>query len=134
MDVAAGTVGIVGFALSSTKTIYDTIVGIRNGPDIIQAVSKSLASTIEILHLLQGPEPPVNENSELNKKVQDYFSSVKAVGKKLEGVKNVPCDSRGHRFWRLVKTHLQEKEIRRVHELIRQWMTELSVYLAVEKR
>lgn len=134
MDIAAGTIGFVGFALGSTKTIHDTIVGIRNGPEVLRRLSNALSSMNEILHQIQAQGSSASQNTKLVGKVKEYCKDIQKWEENIKRIQKVEQDGRGRRFWRLVKTYLQEKDLNRMHELVQLWITELSLHFSVAGR
>ena len=53
MDVTVSTITFITFALSSMKTIYESISGIREGPKIVGWAAQSLRHALDLLQSIQ---------------------------------------------------------------------------------
>ena len=134
MEAAAAFLGVVGFALGSTKTLYATISGIRNGPELVRRTACTLAGMADILQHIQNQGPSLCQDAGIKKRMVEYSSSMDGFKDKLEKVKEVPQDKHFQRFWRSVRTHLKEDDLKCINEIVQWHMTELSVYIGIAER
>ena len=96
MDAAASVVGAVSFALASTKTIYNTISGIRHARDNTQRTAQSLKEMEELLEQVNGLD--ACKDSDLISVIQDYEQLMEDFRKEIDKVQCLPTDSRVLRF------------------------------------
>ena len=127
MDVAAGTIGVVGFAIASTKSIYQIISGIRNAPENVARAARSLDEMAQTLQRIQDLGYSTGQHPDLLRMIQDYQSAITEFREKVEKVQCLPTDSRTQRFWRQVRTHLKETDLERIHRLVQEQLGRLSV-------
>ena len=131
MNAAAGAVGIVGFALTTTKSIYQTVLSIRHAPDIVGRAARSLEEMTQVLEQIHSLDQCAQQNPDLVEIVQDYRDAIADARKKVHKVQSLPTDNRVKRFWRQVKTHLGETDLDRIHCIVQQQMARLSLHLNI---
>lgn len=137
MDAVGGTASVlalVGFALQSTKTIYQAISGIKNGPEQVQ----QLASAVYNLQLvltqistcravkLAGPETNLKVITDLieacNKNVSTYENELMKVQISLN-------DKKAGKAWKKIKTVLKENDLRRMRTEVNNYVAALGLQL-----
>ena len=130
----ASVLALVGFALQSTKTIYQAISGIKNGPVQVQ----QLASAVHNLHLvltqistcravkLAGPETNLKVIADLveacNKNVSRYENELTKVQISLN-------DKKAGKAWKKIKTVLQENDLQRMWAEVNHHVAALGLQL-----
>ena len=137
MDAVGSTASIlalVGFALQSTKTIYQTISGIKNGPEQVQ----QLASAVHNLQLvltqistcravkLVGPETNLKVITDL---IEACHKNVSRYENELTKVQISLNDKKAGKAWKKIKTVLQENDLRRMWTEVNNHVAALGLQL-----
>ena len=127
MDAGASIIALIGFALSSTKAIYETRSEVRDAPQIVKGAARNLR---QALHHLKSID---NENGqdlpdEFRSVLREYQICLEAFNKKLEKLRVQPQDGGLRRSWRRFKTVLHEKDLERLHKTAREFTSMISDY------
>ena len=134
MEAAAALVGLVGFALASTKNLYQVISSIRNGPETVATMKTNLKEMTSILQLMEAQAQPGSSAEGLADLIKSYNSGIKQYEGKISKIQLIPTDTRSRRFWRQVKRHIQENDLDCIDKLLQQQMTKLSLHLNISER
>ena len=127
MDSGASIVALIGFALSSTKTIHGIISEICEAPQVVEDAARSLKQALDLLTSI------TNENGQalpekFRTAVQEYQKRLEAFEKKLGNLKVESKDGRIQRSLRRVKTVLREKDLERLHKTTYEFTSMVSSY------
>lgn len=115
MDSAGSLVALIGFALSSTKTIYDTVSGIRQGPRVVNEAAQSPQNALNPLESIKADDF-AGLPADLEETLQGYQNSLEAFQVKVEKLRSLPSDGAIRRSWKRLKTVLKEKDLESLHQ------------------
>ena len=132
MDGATSFIGVVGFALASTKVVYQTVTGVRDAPEIAAQTSSRLQAMSNILEELKLHNQPLSP-SVLNI-VQQYYGEIKKYSDNLERRQLLPTDNIVRRILKRTKIHLQVDDLDRIRQLTHHRLAELQAHLSIIER
>ncbi len=130
MDVAASGIAIIGFALSSTKIIHDTISGIKDGPNEIARTKSALEDLRRILEQVEGLTAGLaSVNSNLHNVIRNCAADLKAFENKVGCLRILPKDKITGKAWKRVKTMLKQDDFQKMWNTIKWHVSALSLQL-----
>ena len=127
MDAGASIVALVAFALSSTKTVYETISGIHDAPRVVDGAVRSLRQALHLLKSI-GNANGQGLPAEFGPALQEYQMCLEGFNQKLKKLQPLPQDSRLRRAWRRFNTVLEEKDLHRLHQTTHEFTSVVSNY------
>lgn len=134
MDAASSLVAVIGFALTSTKTLYEAFSSIRDGPQRIQQAVRGLQQLQIIFARLQNLQPGVARESSLYQLVAEYKRGLDTFQPLVRRMSALPNDSQGKRFWKRIKMIIRDKDIDRIQQFIQYHISALSTHLTILER
>ena len=108
MEAAAAIVALIGFALSSTKTTYENIRGILDGPRIVAEAAESLSEAITSLSSLER-DVSSGTPAELRQALDRYRHTLDSFQSKILKIQSLRTEGTLRRSWKRVQAVLQEK-------------------------
>ena len=130
---AASVITIVSLALSSSQVIYNTVSGIRNGPENLEQLITGLQSLLSVLQQLQGSSDSLYLAVNLPEQVQRCAANLKSFEKKLERLSSSTYNKTAN-LCKNFKVVLQSKDLDRMVALIQQDVGTLSLQLQIIQR
>ena len=133
MEAAAATVALIGFALTSTKTAYENVRGIHDGPQIVAEAMESLR---EAMTSLNGLEHDVSSSApaELRRAVKRYRLSLDLFQSKILKIRSLPTDGTLRRSWKRIEAVLKEKDLRHLHQAAQEFTNFFIKYEVLKQR
>ena len=143
MEAAASLTTLIVLALQSTKSVYQTIDDIQDGPAVITTLvnsTKELESTLQqLLQLIQQhAQPGQAHDSEiwrpLQQKITECSTDMQETSDKLKALNPDDSKHRVSRAWRRLKVPLKEKFLARLDNQIQHHVVELGLQLHIVNR
>ncbi len=130
VSAAASFLAIVGFALTSTKVIYDTISVIKGGPKAVQQTTSALEELQKILQrLAKLNERLESVDANLQPMIQRCATDLKAFEKKIGCLRIMSTEKGLSKAWIRVKTMLKQDDFQRMWEGINRHVLALGMQL-----
>ena len=137
MDAVGGTASIlalVGFALQSTKTIYQAISGIKNGPEQVQKLASAVHNLQLVLEQISTCQAVKLAGTETNLKVitdliEACNKNVSRYENKLTKVRISLNDKKVGKAWKKIKAVLQENDLQRMWTEVNNHVAALGLQL-----
>ena len=130
MDVAASFITVVTLALRSTQVIYNTVSGFKNAPKTIKQMTSSLLDLSKLLEQLRDSSGSLHLAADLPDLISRCAENLRVLERKL-GKLSLSTGKGAGRFWKNVKLMLQEKDLDRMSDLVRQHVEVLSLQLNI---
>lgn len=130
VSAAASVLAIVGFALTSTKVVYDTISVIKGAPKAVQQTILALAELERILlRLAKLNERLESVDADLQSLIQQCATDLKAFEKKTGCLRTISAETGLSKAWIRVKTMLKQDDFQRMWEGINRHVLALGMQL-----
>ena len=132
LSITAGAVGILGFALHSSRRLLDLINGLQGAPKDIAALSTDLKALYEVLAVLMGMQDELARNASLCNCLQPPLENCLDVFEEFTTALNTYTlttreGTRKIRSWKNVAWVLKEKEIQLFRDTIVTYKASLSL-------
>jgi len=129
VSAAASVIAVVGFALTSTKVIRDTISGIKDAPKIVQQTISALEELKKILQRVETLNERFEDvNADLQTLLQQCATDLGAFEKKIGCPRTMPAEKRFGKAWMRVKTMLKQDDFQRIWEVINRHVLALTMH------
>jgi hypothetical protein len=134
-EAVATVFALAGVALTSTKTIYETIASVREGSDKAKSTANSLINLRSTLELVRasGDHPIIGSQLKLDvaRQIKACLDELKRFDGDIKKIQKIPTDSRGKRVWKAVLRIVGEKKLEEISQCARGHATALSLYLDI---
>ena len=136
VSAGAGVLTFITVALGSTKTIYETVSGVKNAPQEVE----SLATAVKNLQLVltQLSNCPAVRLADADTDLEPILGSIKTCSEdvsryesELAKVRISPQDKKVGRAWKKLKTVLQEKDFQRMRVQVTHHVSVLGTNLSI---
>ena len=127
MEATASIVALVAFAFSSTKAIYETVSGVRDGPQVVVRAAQSLQNALNLLETIKNEDQQYLPEH-FRKTLQDYGTHLTLFQEKINKLGNQRTDSSIRRSWKRFKTVLQTKDLHSLHLTAHEFTTVILSY------
>ncbi len=123
---AAAVIGVVAFALSSTRGVYNFVSGIQKGSKIVKPLLSNLQSLLKVLEEIKKRTDDFYSVPDLKEMVDRCAKDLESL--KLELGKLYTIDAnRTTKLWRNIKTTVKERDLERMSALVNQHIATLSI-------
>lgn len=132
----ASITAIVAVALQSTKVIYNTITGIRDGPREIRQLASALDDLHHILKQLEEINTEIESTtayglSELKRLIGECSKDLDDFELQLEKLQEKPNEKNLGKTWKRVKTVLRKEDFRKMWDVIHHHIPILKTQLSL---
>lgn len=127
---AASIVAVIGFALSSTKIVHDTISGIKDGPNAILQTNSALEDLRKILEQIEALDAGLTSiNANLQNVIRKCATELKAFENKIGCLRILPTDKKLGKAWKRVKTMIKQDDFQNMWHVINRHVSALGLQL-----
>lgn len=135
LSITAGIVGILGFALHSSKRLFEFIDGLRGAPKDIAAISDDLKALYRVLAVLVGMQDELSRNSSLCDCLRPPIENCLDVFDEFTTTLNtyIHVTREGTlkvRIWKNIPWVFKEKEIQLFRDTVITYKASLSIAVA----
>ena len=136
MEAGASVLTFIAVALQSTKTIYETVSNIKNGPQQVESLASAVQTLQSVLTQLSNCRAVKSTDPETDLKVilsliESCKEDVSRYERELRKVRVSPDDKKTGKAWKKFKTILQEKDFQRMWLGVTHHVSALGVQLNV---
>ncbi len=133
LSVAASNIAVTTIALQSTKAVYATVNGIKNGPkevnDLVSAVKHSshiLEQVAEIISDIDG-----TGLSGLERAMEECAQSLADFRNQVKDLDVLPDERKLGKVWKRVNSVIQKEDFRRMSKTMNHYVNIFGTHLSL---
>lgn len=143
MEAAAAVIAVITVSLQSTKLVYQTVEGIRNGPAVVAELASRtrrleglLQQLLDLIHHSQHSIQTQDQDvwKPLDHEISQCSGYLKETADKLKGLdSSLPSHGIG-KTWRRIKGSLKDKDLELMSERMQNYIAMLNMQLNIINR